>query len=57
MSDSSLEFLKIENMQLKARHNYCEATCTKFVVELVNSKLHNEVKGKLGHMVQISCLL
>ena len=49
MSDSSLEFLKIENVQLKTRHNYCEAT--KFVVELVNSKLHNKVKGKLGHMV------
>ena len=28
-----------------------------FVVEVVNSKLHNEVKGKLGHIVQISRLL
>ena len=29
----------------------------KFVEEVVNSKLHSEVKGKLGHMVQISCLV
>ena len=55
MSVSSLEFLKIKNVQLKTRNNQCEAM--KFVVEVVNSKLHSEVKGKLGHMVQISRLL
>ena len=54
-SDSSWEFLKIENVQLKPVKNNCyrqtQREATNLGVEVMNSKA--QVKEKLGHVVQL----
>ena len=54
-SDSSWEFLKIENEQMKTVQNNSYAgqklrEATNLCEEIMNSK--RQVKGKLGHVVQ-----
>ena len=54
-SDSSWEFLKIENAQLKPVKNNCyrqtQREATNLGVEVMNSKA--QVKEKLGHVVDL----
>ena len=54
-SDSSWEFLKIENEQIKTAQKIFRdkklRETTYLCVEIMNSK--RQVKGKIGHVVQI----